>query len=55
MGLLAAALASGLGVGLWAGVLQSLAGVAAIVIMLHRYYGNSLAGVVDGLGKPATG
>jgi hypothetical protein len=55
MGLLAAALASGLGVGLWAGVLQSLAGVAAIVIMLHRYYANSLAGVVDGLGKPATG
>jgi hypothetical protein len=25
------------------------------VIMLHRYYANSLAGVVDGLGKPATG
>jgi len=55
MGLLAAALASGLGVGLWAGVLQSLAGVAAIVIMLHRYYANSLASVVEGLGKPATG
>jgi hypothetical protein len=54
MGLLAAALASGLGIGLWAGVLQSLAGVAAIVIMLHCYYANSLAGVVDGLGKPAT-
>jgi hypothetical protein len=55
MGLLAAALASGLGIGLWAGVLQSLAGVAAIVIMLHRYYANNLAGVVDGFGKPATG
>jgi hypothetical protein len=55
MGLLAAALASGLGIGLWAGVLQSLAGVAAIVIMLHRYYANNLAGVVDGFSKPATG
>jgi hypothetical protein len=54
MGLLAAALATGLGVGLWAGVLQSLAGVAAIVIMLHRYYANSPASVVDGMGKPAT-
>jgi hypothetical protein len=54
MGLLAAALATGLGVGLWAGVLQSLAGVAAIVIMLHRYYANSPASVVDGVGKPAT-
>ena len=55
MGLLAAALATGLGVGLWASILQSLAGVAAIMIMLHRYYANSLANVVDGPGKPASG
>ena len=55
IGLLAAALATGLGVGLWASVLQSLAGVAAIMIMLRRYYANRLASVVDGLGKPATG
>ena len=54
-GLLAAALMTEFGVGLWAGVLQSLAGVAAIIIMLRRYYANSLAGVVNVLGKPATG
>lgn len=55
IGLLAAALATGLGIGLWAGVLQSLAGVAAIMIMLRRYYAKRLASVADGLGKPATG
>jgi hypothetical protein len=42
-GLLAAALATGI-VGLWAGVLQSLGGVAALVIMLRRYYTTSFAG-----------
>jgi hypothetical protein len=52
-GLLAAALATGLGVGLWASILQSLAGVAAITIMLRRYYSDSLASVVDFVGKPA--
>lgn len=45
MGLLAAALASGLGVALWASILQSLAGVAALIIMLRRYYANSLASI----------
>jgi MFS transporter, DHA1 family, inner membrane transport protein len=55
MGLLAAALMTGLGVGLWVGVLQSLAGVAAIMILLHRYYANSVPSVGDGAGKPATG
>jgi hypothetical protein len=43
MGLLAAALASQFGVPLWAGILQSLAGVAAIMIILRRYYG--IAGI----------
>jgi DHA1 family inner membrane transport protein len=51
MGLLAAALATGLGVGLWASILQSLAGVAAITIMLRRYYASSRAGVVDAMGS----
>jgi MFS transporter, DHA1 family, inner membrane transport protein len=55
MGLLAVALATGLGVGLWASILQSLAGVAAITIMLRRYYSDSLASVVGGMGKPAGG
>ena len=55
MGLLAAALATRLGVGLWASILQSLAGVAAITIMLRRYYSDSLASVVGGMGKPAEG
>jgi MFS transporter, DHA1 family, inner membrane transport protein len=55
MGLLAAALATGFGVGLWASILQSLAGVAAITIMLRRYYSDSLASVVGGMGKPAEG
>ena len=54
-GLLAAAVATGLGVPLSASILQSLAGVAAIIIMLRRYYANSLASAVDVLGKSATG
>jgi MFS transporter, DHA1 family, inner membrane transport protein len=54
-GLLAAALATGLGVPLSASILQSLAGVAAIIIMLRRYYANSLSNAVDVLGKSATG
>jgi MFS transporter, DHA1 family, inner membrane transport protein len=52
-GLLLAALATGLGVGLWAGVLQSLAGVMALLVMLWRYYAKSLAGVADAIGTPA--
>jgi hypothetical protein len=36
-----------LGVPLWASILLSLAGVAAIVVMLRRYYAVSPAGVVD--------
>jgi MFS transporter, DHA1 family, inner membrane transport protein len=54
-GLLAAAAATGLGVPLSASILQSLAGVAAIIIMLRRYYANSLSNAVDVLGKSATG
>ncbi len=40
MGLLAAALATGIGMPLSVGILQSLAGVAAISILLRRYYAN---------------
>lgn len=54
-GLLAAALATGLGAALWAGILQSLAGLAAITIMLRHYYANSPARVVDVARKPAEG
>jgi MFS transporter, DHA1 family, inner membrane transport protein len=46
-GLLAAALASGLGLSLSVGILQSLAGVAAITIMLRRYYAKRPASVAD--------
>ena len=42
MGLLAAALATGAGMPLSVGILQSLAGVAAISILLRRYYATSL-------------
>jgi hypothetical protein len=54
-GLLAAALATGLGGALWAAILQSLAGVAAIVIMLRRYYANSGAVPVDVIVTSAAG
>jgi MFS transporter, DHA1 family, inner membrane transport protein len=54
-GLLAAALVTGLGGALWAGILQSLAGVAAITILLRRYYANSPTSVVDVMRKPAEG
>ena len=54
-GLLAAALMTWLGVALWASILQSLAGVAAITIMLRRYYANRPASTVDMIGKPAGG
>jgi MFS transporter, DHA1 family, inner membrane transport protein len=53
MGLLAAALMTGLGVALSVSILQSLAGVAAITIMLRRYYANRRPTVVDMIGKPA--
>src|SRR6202008_3341970 len=47
MGLLAAALATGLGVVLSVSILQSLAAVAVITSMLRRYYTNHLPSVVD--------
>jgi MFS transporter, DHA1 family, inner membrane transport protein len=46
-GLLAAALLTALGVPLWASILLSLAGVAAMVVMLRRYYAVSRAVVVE--------
>jgi len=52
-GLLAAALMTWLGVALWASILQSLAGVAAITIMLRRYYANRRPSLVNMIGKPA--
>ena len=51
-GLLAAALATGLGVSLSASILQSLAGVAVIIIILRRYYANRLPSMVGMIGKP---
>jgi MFS transporter, DHA1 family, inner membrane transport protein len=54
-GLLGAALATGLGMSLSVGILQSLAGVAAIVLLLRRYYANSPASLVDVIRKPAEG
>lgn len=54
-GLLAAALATRLGMPLSASILLSLAGVAAIIIMLRRYYANSPATVADVRGEPTTG
>jgi len=54
-GLLAAALATGLGVPLSASILLSLAGVAAIIIMLRRYYASIPATVADVRGEPTTG
>ena len=49
-GLLAAALLTALGVPLWASILLSLAGVAAMVVMLRRYYAVSPAGLVEVVG-----
>jgi len=54
-GLLAAALATGLAMPLSASILLSLAGVAAIIIMLRRYYTNSPATATDVGGEPTTG
>ena len=48
VGLLVTALASELGMPLRDGILLSLVGVAAITIMLRRYYANSLAIAVEG-------
>jgi MFS transporter, DHA1 family, inner membrane transport protein len=53
-GLLVAALAAELGMPLSASILLSLAGVAAIIVMLRRYYGISHAAVVD-IWEPTTG
>jgi hypothetical protein len=36
-----------IGVPLWAGILPSLAGIAAIVVMLRRYYARAPAAVVE--------
>ena len=56
VGLLVTALASELGMPLRDGILLSLVGVAAITIMLRRYYANSLAIAVEaGMEEPATG
>jgi hypothetical protein len=54
-GLLTAALAIGIGMPLRDGVLLSLAGVGAIIIMLRRYYANSPATAAYIRGKPTTG
>jgi MFS transporter, DHA1 family, inner membrane transport protein len=54
-GLLAAALATGLGVALSLSILQSLAGVAAITFMVRRYYANHRPSVIDMIGKPVGG
>ena len=53
-GLLTAALAIGHGMPLRAAILLSLAGVAAIIIMLRRYYANSPATVAYIRGRPTT-
>jgi hypothetical protein len=50
-GLLGAALATALGLPLSISILQALAGVAAITIMLRRYYANRPASVVDVIGS----
>jgi hypothetical protein len=42
-GLLAAALLTALGVPLWVSILLSLVGVAALFVMLRRYYAGSAA------------
>jgi hypothetical protein len=46
-GLLTAAVLTAIGVPLWAGILPSLAGIAAIVVMLRRYYARAPAAVVE--------
>lgn len=53
-GLLAAALAVKLGMPLSVGVLLSLAGVAAAVLMLRRYYASGLAMAAAVEGEPTT-
>jgi len=55
IGLLAASLAIGFGMPLRAGILLSLAGVAAIVVMLRRYYANRPVTMADVRSEPATG
>lgn len=46
-GLLATALLTALGAPLWAGILLSLAGVAAIAVMLRRYYAATSAVAIE--------
>jgi MFS transporter, DHA1 family, inner membrane transport protein len=54
-GLLAAALATELGMPLRVSILMSLAGVAAIAIMLRRYYASSAGTIVAAAAEPGTG
>ena len=54
-GLLAAALLTALGVPLCASILLSLAGVAAIVVMLRRYYAGSPVVMIDAAEPLGTG
>jgi MFS transporter, DHA1 family, inner membrane transport protein len=54
-GLLAAALTTELGMPLRASILMSLAGVAAIVVMLRRYYANRPLAVASIVAEPTTG
>jgi hypothetical protein len=54
-GLLAAALATELGVPLGDSILLSLAGLAATTIMLRRYYANGGARVIDIAAEPTPG
>jgi DHA1 family inner membrane transport protein len=54
-GLLAAALMTALGLPLWVGILLSLPGVAAIAIMLRRYYATGGARMIDVAAEPNPG
>ena len=54
-GLLAAALATEFGMPLRVSILMSLAGVAAIAIMLRRYYAGSAGTIVAAAAEPSTG
>jgi hypothetical protein len=54
-GLLAAALATELGMPLRVSILMSLAGVAAIAIMLRRYYASSAGTILAAAAEPSTG
>jgi DHA1 family inner membrane transport protein len=55
VGLLAAALAIGVGAPLSASILLSLAGIAAFIVMLRRYYGVGPAALADAGEKSTPG